>query len=52
MHGKFTIFMRLFLLLVPQGQVPSDTCEDFLHLEREALCGERSTSKFRYYHLF
>lgn len=45
MHENFTIFM------VPAACPPLDTSEEFLHLERGALCGERSVSKFRYYHL-
>lgn len=36
MHEKFnTMFMGLFLLLVPQGQVPPDSCENFLHLHKK-----------------
>lgn len=48
-HEKFdTIFMGLFLLLVPRGQVPPGTCKGFLHLdEGGALCAERATSEFR-----
>lgn len=34
-HEKFdTMFMGLFLLLLPQGQVPPETCENFLLLNR------------------
>lgn len=42
MHEKFdTMFMGLFLLLVPQGQVPPDSCENFLHLHKKRDSLER-----------
>lgn len=42
MHEKFdTMFMGLFLLLFPQVQVPPDTCENFLHLQKKRLSVER-----------